>query len=119
MHKIHESSEVTSPNRVTRKQVVAAVVLQQAIQMMLEYFWMDPTVENGGPISMHIPQREALAPTIHHSLEVLPGRRVAAFLSLHKAQDLVSYVNWWAIPLAQISSGCEYHWVSLCCSALY
>ena len=104
-YKIHESSEVTSRNRVTKKDVLAAVILQQAIQITLGYFWMDSTTKNGGPTSMHIPRMEALAPTILRSLEALFGHRAAAFLWLHKAQDLIYYVYWWAIPLAQLVFG--------------
>ena len=104
-YKIHESSEVMSRNRVTRGEVVFAVIVQQVIQVTLGYFWMDANAKTGGPISTHIPQMEALAPTILRSLEALVGRRLAAYLWLHKAQDLVYYVYWWAIPLAQLFAG--------------
>jgi len=104
-YKIHESSEVTSRNRVTKRQVVTAVILQQAIQITLGYFWMDPSTKTGGPISTHILRMETLAPTIFRSLEALVGRRAAAFIWLHKAEELVYYVYWWAIPLAQLLFG--------------
>lgn len=104
-YKIHESSEVTSRNRVTRSQVLAAVIFQQAIQITLGYLWMDVDAETGGPISMHIPRVEAVAPTVLRSLEALLGRRLAAYLWLHKGQDLVYYVYWWAIPLVQLFAG--------------
>lgn len=104
-YKIHESWEVASRNTVTKKQVVATVILQQVIQITLGYFWMDPTVKTGGPISTHVPRMEAIAPTILRSLEVLFGHNLAAFLWRHKAQDLVYYVYWWAIPFAQLLAG--------------
>jgi len=104
-YKIHESSEVTSRNRVTRSQVLAAVIFQQVIQITLGYFWMDTGAKAGGPISTHVPLMEAIAPTVLRSLEALVGRPFAAYLWLHKAQDLVYYVYWWAIPLAQLLAG--------------
>jgi len=104
-YRIHESSEVTSRNRVTRIQVLAAVILQQVIQITLAYFWMDTNAETGGPISSHVPRMEAIAPTIFRSLEALVGPQFAAYLWLHKAQDLVYHVYWWAIPLTQLLAG--------------
>jgi len=66
---------------------------------------MDVDAETGGPISMHVPRVEAVAPTVLRSLEALLGRRLAAYLWLHKGQDLVYYVYWWAIPLVQLFAG--------------
>ena len=66
---------------------------------------MDPTVENGGPVSSHVPRMEAIAPTVLRFLEAVLGRRVAAFLWLHKAQELIYYVYWWAVPLVQLLVG--------------
>ena len=104
-YKIHESSEVTSRNRVTKRQVLVAVVIQHIIQIALGYFWMDTDAETGVPISMHIPRMEAVAPTVLHSLEAAVGRQFAAHLWLHKGQDLVYYAYWWAIPLFQLLAG--------------
>ena len=104
-YKIHESSEVTSRNRVSKRQVLAAVTLQHVIQITLGYFWMDTNAETGVPIAMHVPRMEAIAPTVLRSLEVVVGRQFAAHLWLHKAQDLVYYTYWWAIPLTQLLVG--------------
>ena len=104
-YRIHESSEVTSRNRVTKREVLAAVIFQQVVQIALGYFWMDANAETGGPVSTHVPRMEALAPTILRSLEALVGSRLAAYLWFHKAQDLVYYVYWWAIPLVQLFAG--------------
>ena len=104
-YKIHESAEVTSRNRISKKQVIAAVILQHIIQMTLGYFWMDSTAETGGSPSTHIPQMDAIAPTILSSLETLLGRRVTTYLWRHHAQGLVYFVYWWAIPLVQLLGG--------------
>ena len=104
-YRIYESSEVTSRNRVTEKQVLAAVIFQQVMQITFGYYWMDADAETGGPVSMHIPRMEALTPTVLRSLEALVGRGLAAYLWLHKAQDIVYYVHWWAIPLVQLFAG--------------
>lgn len=104
-YKIHESSEVTSRNRATRSQVLAAVVFQQVVQITLGYFWMDSTVKTEEPMSKHILQMEAIAPTVLRWLETLVGHRLATFLWLHKAQDIVYYIYWWAIPLVQLLAG--------------
>ncbi|KAF9644551.1 hypothetical protein BDM02DRAFT_3190500 [Thelephora ganbajun] len=104
-YKIHESSEVTSRNKVTRKQVLTTVISQHVIQFVLGYFWMDTSMVNGGPISVHVPRMEAIAPILLRFLEVLVGRQFAAYVWIHKAQDLVYYVYWWAVPLAQLFAG--------------
>jgi len=104
-YRIHESSEVTSRNRVAKKQVLTAVIFQQMMQIAFGYYWLDADAETGGPVSIHIPRMEALAPTILRSLEALVGRRLAAYLWLHKAQDLVYCVYWWTVPLAQLFAG--------------
>ena len=104
-YKIHENSEVTSRNRATRKEVLVAVIAQHTIQLALGYLWMDENGKTGGPISAHVPQMEALALTILRFLEAIVGRRFAAYLWTHKAQELVYYVYWWAIPLAQLLAG--------------
>ena len=59
----------TSGNMVTKSQVLVAASVQQVTQITLGYFWMDTHGETGGPISMHIPQMEAIAPTVLCSLE--------------------------------------------------
>ena len=104
-YKIHETPGAASRNKVTKKQVITAVIFQQVAQITLGYFWMEADVETGGPISMHVPRMEVIAPTILRSLELLFGRHLAAYLWRHKAQDLVYYVYWWAIPLAQLLAG--------------
>ena len=100
-YKIHENSEITSRNRITKSQVLAAVVFQQSLQITLGYFWMDTDGETGGPVSMHVPRMEAIAPTVLRTLEAMVGSQLAAYLWLHKAQDIVYYVYWWAIPFTQ------------------
>ena len=104
-YRIHESTEVASRNRVTKEQVLVAVVVQQVIQVALGYLWMDENGESGGLISTHVPRMEVLAPTVLRFLGALVGRRFAAYVWLHKAQDLVYYAYWWAIPLAQLLAG--------------
>ena len=101
-YRIHEDPEVAPRNRVTKGVVVATVMTQQTIQFVLGYFWMDESAKTGGPISTHIPQMEALALTILSYLEALVGRRLAAYMWIHTGKDVVYYVYWWAIPIAQL-----------------
>ena len=84
---------------------MVTVVIQHIVQIMLGYFWMDTDAGAGVPISMHIPRMEAVAPAVLRSLEVTVGRQLAAHLWFHKAQDLVYYTYWWAIPLFQLLAG--------------
>ena len=104
-YKIHESSEVTSRNKVTKSHVLVAVIVQHIIQVALGYAWLDTNGETGVPIPVHVPRMEAMAPTILRFLEVVVGHQFAAYLWLHKAQDLVYYVYWWSIPLTQLFAG--------------
>ena len=104
-YRIHEGSEAILQNRAARGQVFAVVILQQIIQIALSYFWIDENTKTGGSILTRVPLMEALAPTVLRSLEVVVGHSFAVYLWLHKAQDLVYYAYWWAIPLAQLFAG--------------
>jgi len=101
-YRVQESSEVTSRNLVTKRQVLTAVLFQQAIQFVFTWIWMDPSMNQGGPVAMHVSQMEIIAPGILRCLEALFGHRLATFLWFHKAQDFVYYAYWWGIPLAQL-----------------
>ena len=77
-YKIDESSEVTSRNMATKKQVITADVVQELVQITLRYFWTDPTTKNGGPVSMRVPQMGS-----SHPPSFIPSKSCSDVASQH------------------------------------
>lgn len=102
--RIHDSAEVSSRNLATRPEVFRAVVLQQAIQTALAYFWLSETSERPDhPVAMR-----AVARTLSSSLGVLflsPSDEQAYPLLgfFRDASPQLSYlIYWYFIPVAQL-----------------
>ncbi|KAK7056174.1 Sphingolipid C4-hydroxylase sur2 [Paramarasmius palmivorus] len=87
-YRIHESAEVTRRNRVTKWQVVKAVVFQQFVQTLLGWFWLDER----HPVTNHVPNLQNLVKVI----EVWVGGDPRV---LHNS---AYFLYWWGIPLLQL-----------------
>ncbi|ESK96399.1 sphingosine hydroxylase [Moniliophthora roreri MCA 2997] len=87
-YRIHESEEVTRKNRVTRWEVVKAVVFQHVLQTLLGWFWIDERyVERNHILRLH---------SLMKIIEPLVGGDPRV---LHNS---TYYLYWWGIPLAQL-----------------
>lgn len=86
-YRIHESVEVTSKNRVTRTQVVWAVIFQHILQTALGYVVLSDEHQS----MLDHPARVA---TISSYIQPLLGETLAA--------SLAYFVYWWAIPTVQL-----------------
>lgn len=100
--RIHESQEVLSRNKATVMQVVNAVVLQQVIQTILGYFWMD--VEPSSPSDMwkdHLQEMNKLSGVVGQAVVLVLGDRTGQSVLAKHGKSLVSWTYWWGIPLIQ------------------
>jgi len=101
-YRIHESPEVQKRNRVTKSQVIWAVLLQQVIQTVLGWWWMDSEAVCGGSVETHLASMQALARTVHDVVKALFGSNFGEYLWKERAEELVYYVYWWGIPAVQL-----------------
>ncbi|KAF9457203.1 sphingosine hydroxylase [Collybia nuda] len=93
-HRIHESAEVKSRNRVTRSQVVWGVLFQQLIQTLLGLAWLS---DDGFDVVNHEEKMRVMA----QRLEPVLSRIIGDHLVEERLLDIVYLVYWWAIPTVQ------------------
>lgn len=98
-YRIHESAEVKSRNLATRTEVVRAVLLQQAIQTMLGLVWVTedaytrPGNWRGG--------MEDVGVVLVGVVRTVLGKEMGGQVLQTKGADMVYFLYWWAIPIAQ------------------
>lgn len=103
--RIHEAPEVLSRNRATVWDVLKAVAIQQIIQTLLGYFWL----ESEEVILAREVYRDfqadmaALVPGVMKTVVVLLGKRTGEQLLRSYGADIVQWVYWWGIPIAQFA----------------
>ena len=92
--RIHDSAEVAARNRVTRAQVLRAVVVQQVIQTVLAVLWVSEHPESADHAS-------AMRSIVARLLALFPS-----FGSFDEAAGvlvpLAYLLYWWVIPAAQL-----------------
>ncbi|KAI0028130.1 sphingosine hydroxylase [Vararia minispora EC-137] len=96
-HRIHESAEVKSRNRVSRLEVLRAVIFQQVVQMSLAYFWMDSAPHHVEPRA----EMSILAGRMYLALGKLVGQGAAYAFMKAGGPDMVWAMYWWIIPVVQ------------------
>jgi sphinganine C4-monooxygenase len=99
-YRIHETAEVKSRNRATRLEVVWAVLLQQAIQTVLGAYWITEELhkEDGAwRIEM-----EGVGRVLLSVVNVAFGKETGDKVLEAKGADMVYFLYWWGIPIAQI-----------------
>jgi len=87
-YRIHDSVETQSKNRVTKTQVVWAVIFQQVIQTILGLWFLD---EDHHHLADHTSKVSAYADRL---LPLIENRSVA--------ETLAYAVYWWFIPVGQL-----------------
>jgi len=102
-YRIHESAEVKSRNLVSRSQVIQAVLLQQVVQTILGFFWMEETV-SGADVD-HIGAMLRMGPALVHVLKWTLGEKTGGRLLDTDGARLLYAVYWWAIPIAKFIFG--------------
>jgi len=95
---------VLSRNRATVKQVVKAVMVQQVIQTALGYVWLedDESILQREVYRDHVGAMGGLAPKVGGMVLLLLGDRTGEKLLRSSGEQLVRWVYWWGIPIAQL-----------------
>lgn len=103
-YRLHESPEVLARNKVTMKEVVNAVVFQQAAETLLGLVWLEDTetILKREVHRDHIGEMAGLAPTVANMVVLLLGQRSGEQLLRTYGASLVRWVYWWGIPVAQM-----------------
>lgn len=96
-YRLHEPAEVTSRNRATLPQVLRAVVVQQVIQSVLGYYWLDAAPEE----TNHGLAMQNLSVTLGNTLPVALGKQASSYLLELHGNTVVPWVYWWLIPAVQ------------------
>lgn len=102
-YRIHESAEVKSRNLVTRAQVIRAVILQQIVQTIIGFFWMEKKLS--GELVDHVGNMQRLEPMIARLLSWTVGEKMGARILDHDGALVLYTVYWWAIPTAKFLFG--------------
>ncbi|WRT67251.1 uncharacterized protein IL334_004218 [Kwoniella shivajii] len=102
--RIHESPEMIARNKVTFNEVIKAVFLQHAIQLVLGYLWFeDSEVILRDQIYVdHLSKMANLVPWVADGTLLLLGKRAGEQVLLKHGEKLVAWIYWWGIPIAQM-----------------
>ncbi|OCH91015.1 sphingosine hydroxylase [Obba rivulosa] len=102
-YRIHDSAEVQSRNRATRVQVLCAVLLQQLVQTLIGYWWMDqrPT----GAAVDHLGNILGLAPSLSGVVLRMFGNTQGSVILRNYGAELLYSLYWWAIPVSKFFLG--------------
>lgn len=100
-YRIHEPEEVKRKNRVTKRTVFIAVIVQQVLQTLLGMYWLD--AEDEGPASgkAHRAVMATYGAWISRIAFALLGPEKGTTLLRWKGQEMVSFSYWWLIPALQ------------------
>ena len=102
-YRIHESAEVKTRNLVTRAQVIRAVILQQIVQTIIGFFWMEKKLS--GELVDHVGNMQQLEPAVARILSWTLGEKTGARILDRDGALLLYAVYWWAIPSAKFLFG--------------
>ena len=97
--RIQESQDAVSRNKTTVGQVVRAVLLQQAIQTVLGWWWLDASEAN--LLVNHARAMKDLRPIVSAVLQMFMVQGVAGDALDAHGSALVSVLYWWLIPIGQ------------------
>lgn len=100
-YRIHEPEEEKAKNRVTVKQVIWAVLLQQLIQTALGLVWLEDDDPAVGPFRDHSGDIIQYAGYINSSIKFIAGPTLARAFDQRFGQTFASWSYWWAVPIFQ------------------
>lgn len=98
-YRLHEPEEVTSRNRVTPKEVVQAVLLQQVVQTVLGLLCLEeePSVVDRDYLSE---MRSYAGPVATMVCIILPPQH-ARWVLIRYGKQMTQWAYWWAVPVLQ------------------
>jgi sphinganine C4-monooxygenase len=104
-YRIHESEEMKSRNKVSKYDVILAVIFQHVLQTALGLWWLDDSPESGGSAITHLEPMMRLAPTLRTIFLAVVGEKLGTIWWNEKADKILYFVYWWGIPVLQIVFG--------------
>ena len=100
-YRIHEPEEEKKKNRVTVKQVILAVLLQQVIQTALALVWLEDDDVSVGPFRDHQGDIRGYSGVIDGIVLSVLGKQLGRSVVNRYSDELASFTYWWAVPLFQ------------------
>ena len=100
-YRIHEPEEEKKKNRVTVKQVIWAVLFQQAIQTALALVWLEDDDVSVGPFRDHQSDIRGYSGVIDSIVMSVLGNKVGRSVVQRYGDELASFTYWWAVPIFQ------------------
>lgn len=103
-YRIHDSAEVSSRNRATQFEVVRSVILQQAIQTALGYFWLSAVPERPDHAAAMRAFASALSSFLGVFFPTTSDKQAYPLFGLSRdASPWLAYLlYWYLIPAAQL-----------------
>lgn len=99
-YRIHESAEVKAKNIVSRRDVVLAVLVQQAFQVTMGYIFME---EDNSVTVDHTAKMRWMSPILVQSTLLYLGDPHAAQARLQVfGPSTLYFIYWWLIPTVQM-----------------
>lgn len=101
--RIHESPEVLARNKASVMDVVKAVVVQQVIQTAIGTALLegDDVIIQREVMRDHLGSMAKLAPRVGDVVLLVLGKRTGEDMLRSHGSDIVTWVYWWGIPIAQ------------------
>ncbi|ORY76233.1 hypothetical protein BCR35DRAFT_305868 [Leucosporidium creatinivorum] len=100
-YKLHEPEEVVSKNRVTVKEVIKAVLVQQVLQTVLGLLWLEEDDPLKGPFRNHKRELQTYGYWVGRVVMGVLGKKMGGQLWKAQGAELTSWVYWWGVPIAQ------------------
>jgi sphinganine C4-monooxygenase len=116
-YRIHESADVKSRNLATRTQVVWTVVFQQVIQTIAASIFVTEDL-HGGPGRWR-GEMQDLGKVVVRVVRSALGNETGGKLLQAKGMDLVYFLYWWGIPVAQFFLAMCVYFLFTCDPCLY
>ncbi|BGP37868.1 Sphingolipid C4-hydroxylase sur2 [Rhodotorula kratochvilovae] len=98
-HRIHEPEEVKSKNRVTPREVVYAVIVQQVIQTVVGFLWLVGDED----VADHAADLNAWGRTVAKVVVGLAGSRTGGEFMAKHGHRATELVYWWALPTLRMA----------------
>jgi sphinganine C4-monooxygenase len=115
-YRIHDSEEIKAKNLASRKNVVLAVILQQAIQTLLGYVWLDDSESDA--FRQHTAEMRQLGKWFARAVVAVLGEARGKEFLVANGKEILSWLYWWGIPIAQfILAMCVVCCASICFAA--
>lgn len=99
-YRIHESPEIVARNLASRAEVLRSVLLQQVMQTLAGFLWMEE--QASGELVNHAGHMLRLQPALNGVLAWALGAKLGARTMDRDGARLLYAIYWWAIPTVRL-----------------